>query len=221
MRLAAADLDTILHKAQAFVVAANGPVGEQESARESVKLGVRGYEIEIAHFSLASSVAFPRDLFRFCYTYTRPGKPISGLTIDLGDYSRRLSVTGESKEQVEAISKLLEKDLLRYSTKLGGATFRRVTGLCLSVGLLASIGVTGAWWWRTRACNALGMLICSTIALLLVLLLPWNRFLSGFALYQSYSPFLLIRYASQICLLSLVAALLGIPLSYFLLRERA
>jgi hypothetical protein len=53
---------------------------------------------------------------------------------------------------------------------------------------------------------------------LLVLLVPWHRYLPGFVLYQSYSPFLLIKYAPQIFFLSLVAALLGIPLSYFLLR---
>ena len=63
LRLAAADLDTILHKTHALIAAANGLAAEQGSARESVKLGVRGHEIEIPHFSLASSVAFSRELF--------------------------------------------------------------------------------------------------------------------------------------------------------------
>jgi hypothetical protein len=56
---------------------------------------------------------------------------------------------------------------------------------------------------------------------LLVLLLPWHRYLPGFALYQSYSPFLLIKYAPRIFFISLVAAVLGIPLSYLLLRGKA
>jgi len=197
---------------------ANGPASDEESARESVKLGVRGHEIEIPHFSVASSVAFPRELFRFSYTYRRPDKPISSVTIDLGDYSRRVSVTGQTAEQVEAISKVLEKDLFRFSTTIGGATFRRVAGVCLSVAFLTFLGLSSAWWWHTRASSALGMLICSTVGLLLVLLAPWDRYLPGFALYQSYSPFLLIRYAPQIFFLILVAALLGIPLSYFLPR---
>jgi hypothetical protein len=220
LRLAAADLDTILHKTHALIAAANGPVTEQESAQESVKLGVRGHEIEIPHFSLASSVAFPRELFGFSYNYRRPDKPISFVTIDLGDYSRRVSVSGEAADQVEAIAKSLENDLLRYSSAIGGATFRRVAGVCLSVGLLTSLGVSGTYWWRTRAYSALGMLICSAIALSLVLLLPWHRYLPGFVLYQNYSPFLLIRYAPQIFFLSLVVALLGIPLSYFIPRWR-
>jgi hypothetical protein len=218
LKLAATDLDTIFRKTQGLITAANGPVPEQDVARESVKLGVRGHEIEIPHFSLASSVAFPKEVFKFSYVYNRPDKPISSVTIDLGDYSRRVSVTGEAPDQVESISKSLENDLRRYSTKVGGATFRRVVGVCLSLGLLTSVGLSGAYWWRTRACDALGMLICSAIGLSLVLLVPWKKYLPGFALYQSYSPFLSIRYAPQIFLLSLVAALLGIPLSYFLFR---
>jgi hypothetical protein len=221
LKLAAADLDTILHKTQALIAAANGPVAAQESVRESVKLGVHGHEIEIPHFSVASSVAFPRELFRFSYTYRRSDKPISSVTIDLSDYSRRVSVTGKAAEQVEVISSLIENDLLRYSTAIGGVTFRRVVGVCLTAGLLILLGLSGAYWWRTRACNALGMLICSTIGLSLVLIVPWHRYLPGFALYQSYSPFLLIRYAPQIAFLGLVASLVGIPLSYFLLRRKA
>ena len=220
LKLSAADLDTILHKTHAFIALANGPAGEQESVRESVKLGVRGHEIEIPHFSLASSVAFPNEVFKFAYTYNQPDKPISSVTIDLGDHLRRVSVTGENAKQVKVTSDLIEKDLLRFSATIGGASFRRVAGMFLSVVFLTFLGLSGAWWWRTRIYSALGMLICSTVGLLLVLLLPWDRYLPGFALYQSYSSFLLIRYAPQIFFLILVAALLGIPFSYFLPRLR-
>ena len=129
---------------------------EQESARESVKLGVRGHEIEIPHFSLASSVAFPREVFRFSYTYYRPDKPISSVTLDFSDYSRRVSVTGEAADQVEAIASLLENDLLRHSTAIGGARFRRVAGVCLSVAFLTSLIVSSAYWWNTRTLQRIG-----------------------------------------------------------------
>ena len=72
LRLAATDLDTILQKVHSIVAGANGPQGEQGFAQESVKLGVRGKEIEIPHFSLASSVAFPNEVFRFAYTIIDP-----------------------------------------------------------------------------------------------------------------------------------------------------
>jgi hypothetical protein len=131
-----------------------------------------------------------------------------------------VSVTGESADQVQAITNLLENDLLRHSTTIGGAIFRRVAGMCLLVAFLTSFIFSGAYWWNTRRYSALGMLVCSALGLLLVLLVPWDRYLPGFALYQSYSPFFLVRYAAPIAFLSLIATLLGIPLSYFLPRWR-
>ena len=220
MRLAAADLDTILLKAQSLIAAANGASGEHDSGQTTVKLGVGGHEIEIPHFSMASSVAFPKEVFRFCYTYYRSDQPISSVTLDFSDYSRRVSVTGEAADQVHSITNLLENDLLRYSTTIGGALFRRVAGLCLLVAFLTPLMFSSAYWWNTRRYNALGMLVCSALGLLLVLLVPWNRYLPGFALYQSYSPFFLVRHAAPIFFISLVATLVGIPLSHFLPRWR-
>jgi hypothetical protein len=220
LTLKAVDLDTILQKAHSFIAAANGPPGDQGSIRESVTLGIGGREIEIPHFSLASSVAFPKVVFRFSYAYYRSGKPISSVTIDLRDYSRRVSVSGEAADQVEAISNLLENDLLRHTTAIGGAMFRRVAGVCLSLALLASLIVGCAYCWKTGDYNALAMPIFYAVGLMLLFRLPWERYLPGFALYQSYSPFLLVRYAPQISVLGLLATLVAIPLSYFLPRWR-
>jgi hypothetical protein len=221
LKLAATDLDAILTKAHALIAAANGPVTGQESARESVKLGVSGHEIEIPHFSMASSVAFPKEVFRFSYTYYQSDKPISSVTVDLGDYSRRVAVRGEAADQVTAVSNLLENDLCRYSTTIGGVMFRRVAGVCLSVVLLISLIFSIGYWWNTRLYSALGMLICSALGLSLVLLVRWDRYLPGFALYQSYSPFFLVRHASEISVLALLATLAGIPFSYFVARNRS
>src|SRR5262249_21371335 len=64
LKLAASQLDAILSKTHSFLNAVNGPTAEG-STRESVKLGVSGHEIEIPHLSLASSVAFPNEVFGF------------------------------------------------------------------------------------------------------------------------------------------------------------
>jgi hypothetical protein len=138
----------------------------------------------------------------------------------LGDYSRRVSVSGKAADQVEAISNQLENDLLRHATVIGGAKFRNLAGVCLSVALLISLIVSGAYCWKTGEYSALGMPICSALGLVLLFRLPWDRYLSGFALYQSYSPFLLVRYAPQISVLGLLATLVAIPLLYFLPRWR-
>jgi hypothetical protein len=86
---------------------------------------------------------------------------------------------------------------------------------------LSSLMIGGAYCWNNRNCRvALGMPICSAIGFLLLLLVPWNRFLPGFVLYQRYSSFFLIRHAPQLLLLAVLAMLAGIPLSYFLARRR-
>jgi hypothetical protein len=162
LTLAAGDLDNILLKAQSLIAATNGPRGEQDySIRESVKLGVRGKKIEIPHFSLASSVAFPRVIFKFSYFYSRSNKPISSFTVDLGDYSRRVLASGEAADQVELISKLVENDLLRHSTWIGGATFRRLAGISLSVLLLTSLIVSIVYCWNTLQRIGNANLFCS------------------------------------------------------------
>jgi hypothetical protein len=217
LKMGATDLDAILLKAHSLIDAANGP---DDSGWELVKLSIDGQDIEIPHLSLASSVAFPNEVFGFSYTYQQADKPISSVTIDLGDSLRRVSVRGGSADKVEALSKLLEKDFRRYSTAAGGLKFRRVAGICLSMLFLSSLMISGAYCWNTRNYRALGMPICSAIGFLLILLVPWNRFLPGFALYQRYSPFFLIRHAPQVLLLAVLVTLAGIPLSYFLARRR-
>lgn len=217
LKLGATDLDAILLETNAFINAANG---SEDSGWDIVKLTIDGQNIEIPHLSQASSVAFPNEVFRFSYTYQQASKPISSVTIDLGDSLRRVSVSGEAADKVGALSKLLERDFRRYATVAGGVKFRRVAGVCLSMVFLTALMISSVNYWNNRNRSALGILICSAIGFLLLLVVPWNKFVPGFVLYQRYSPFFLIRHAPEIFLLCLVAALVGIPLSYFLLRKK-
>lgn len=218
LKMGATDLDAILLKTHSVIDAANG---SEDRGEEAVKLVIHSQDIEIPHLSLASSVGFPNEVFGFSYTYNQADKPISSVTINLGDSLRRVSVTGGSADHVEQLSKLLENDFRRYSTGAGGLRFRRVAGICLSMLFLSCLMIGGAYCWNNRNCKmALGIPICSAIGFLLLLLLPWNRFLPGFVVYQNYSPFFLVRHAREIFVLSLVAALFGIPLFYFLSRKQ-
>jgi|SRR5262245_20952940 len=217
IRMGATDLDAILLETHSRIDAANG---SEDSGREVVKISIAGEEIEIPHLSVASSVAFPDEVFGFSYMYSQADKPISSVTIDLGDSLRRVSVSGESADKVEELSKLLGKDFRGYSIAGGGLKFRRVTGICLSMLFLSSLMIGAAYCWNNRNCRvALGIPICSAIGFLLVLLVPWNRFLPGFVLYQRYSPFFVVRHASEIFSVAVVAALAGIAMSYFLSRN--
>jgi len=217
LKLAATNLDAILIKTHSFTEAANG---HEDSGRETVKVTIDGQVIEIPHLSLASSVAFPNEVFGFAYTYDQSDKPISSVTIDLGDSSRRLSITGEAADKISALSNLLEKDLRRYATPIGGTKFRRLAGVCLSMLFLTSLMISSAYCWKTRNYSALGMPICSAIGFLLLLFVPWNRLLPGFVLCQRYSPFFLVRHIPEISFLAVVVALAGIPISYCLYRNK-
>lgn len=217
LKLGATDLDAILMETNAFIGVANG---SEDSGWDIVKLTIDGQNIEIPHLSQASSVAFPDEVFRFSYTYQQASKPISSVTIDLGDSLRRVSVSGESADKVEALSKVLENDFRRHATAVGGVKFRRVAGVCLSMVFLTSLMISSTYYWKNRNRSALGVLICSVVGFLIVLFVPWNRFVAGFVLYQRYSPFFLVRHAGEIFLLCLVSALVGIPLSHFLLRNQ-
>jgi hypothetical protein len=86
LKLGATDLDAILLKIHSLIDAANGP---EDLGRETVKVSIDGQDIEIPHLSLASSVAFANEVFGFSYTYQQSEKPISSVTIDLGDSLRR------------------------------------------------------------------------------------------------------------------------------------
>jgi hypothetical protein len=218
LKMGATELDAILLETHAFIDATNGP---EDSGRETVKVSIDGQNIEIPHLSLASSVAFPNELFGFSYMYNQDDKPISSVTIDLGDSLRRVSVSGESGDKIRALSNLLENELQRYSTPIGGTKFRRVAGVCLSMLFLTSLLISSAYCWTTRLHGALGMPIFSALGFLLLLLVPWNRLLPGFVLYQWYSPFFLVRHASEISVLAIVASLAGIPISYFIGRGRS
>src|SRR5438093_8070815 len=74
LKLGATDLDAILLETHALIEAANGA---EDSGREAVKVNIDGQNIEIPHLSLASSVAFPNEVFGFSYTYQQANKPIS------------------------------------------------------------------------------------------------------------------------------------------------
>src|SRR5438034_2068514 len=130
LKMGATELDAILLETHAFIDAANGP---EDSGQETVNVSIDGQNIEIPHLSLASSVAFPNEVFGFSYIYNQDDKPISSVTIDLADSLRRVSVSGQSADKVEALSKLLDKDFHRYATAAGAVKFGRLPGNWLRV----------------------------------------------------------------------------------------
>ena len=69
LKMGATDLDAILLKTHSLIDAANG---SEDLGQEAVKVIIHSQDIEIPHLSLASSVAFPNEVFGFSYTYSKP-----------------------------------------------------------------------------------------------------------------------------------------------------
>lgn len=213
--ISSSDLDDILRKAHSLIVTANGAAGERQYVREAIKAGVSGDEVEILGYSSSGSVSLPRAAYCFSYTYYRDGSSISSVRVELGDYSRRLSVTGEAQDQVEALTTLLLSNLLQHSRAIGGPLFRRMAGLLLFLALALVGVISTVHLCQTGRYMSAGGPIISALGLILLLVLPFDTFLPGFALYQGDSAFL-VRYGPEISFFGVVATVAGIPLSYFL-----
>ncbi len=108
LKLGATDLDAILLETHSFVDAANGP---EDSGWETVKVTIDGQTSRFRTYRLRAASCF-QTKFSGSLTRQQAGKPISSVTIDLGDSLRRVSVSGESADKVDALSKLLEKDFV-------------------------------------------------------------------------------------------------------------
>jgi len=106
-------------------------------------------------------------------------------------------------------------DLLYYSTSIGGTEFRNFAAFFLFMLLFISLILTGMYCWINKRPRAIGMPILSLLVLVLLLVLPFDKILPGFAIYNG-DPSFLVRYAPQISFLGLIVSLLGIAFSYFL-----
>ncbi len=209
--ISVSDLDEILKRAHSLIVTANGS-SERQSA-ETIILGADGDDVKIYDHTLVG-VSLPQASYNLSYNYDTIGAPISSLVVLLNDSTRLLRVSGESKDQVESITTFLESSINKHSIHMGGHEFRFFLGY--SLGCIFSAFLIGGiiTIWQSKSCKRIGIPICSAIGLLLILVLPYERFLVGFALYQGDSS-VLVRYGPQLSFISLLITILGIALSCF------
>jgi len=185
------------------------------SFRESVRFSTDKVTIEISgHSFLSSGVKLPEASYRFSYGYFNSNNPISGLDIDFSNYSRTFFVSGSSPEQVDALSAMLEKDLLSFSSSIGGSSFQIVISL-LKLILVIAIILTTITCIATKQIQVVVVPIFLSIILFFLNFLPFDDILSGFAVYAGDSS-IFIRYGPQITFWGVVITIIGIPLSYLL-----
>jgi hypothetical protein len=106
----------------------------------------------------------------------------------LGDSLRRVSVSGESADKVDALSKLLEKDFRRYATAAGGLKFRRVLDMPFDVLFNIAYDQQRVLLEHSKP-HRVGDSDLFRVGFLLVLLVPWNRFLPALCFISAIRPF--------------------------------
>jgi hypothetical protein len=218
IKMSYSDLQELLDKVSKVILTANPkyiPDKYFGCLGENVTFSTNKEKIEISgHSFLSSNARLPKASYGFLYSYRCSDNLISDVSIYFTNYSRTFSVSGRSPEQVDALSAMLEKDLLNFSTRIGGDWFRLVIGL-VKLFLICLILLVTLYSIVEKRLKLIGVPIFSLIILISLYSLPFDDILSGFAVYTGDSSSL-IRYGPQITFWGLMITIIGIPLSYLL-----
>jgi hypothetical protein len=214
IRLSDGDLQKEIDKISNLTKSANASAAI--SYRENVTFVSGKNKVEISGHQFLSEVGIPKSSYGFQYSFfTSDEAPISDVSIRFDDYSRRTSVSGNSPEQVDAIFSTIESDFKDYSTLIGGSLTRVFTLVILACIFFMGIVVGLGNCIENKSVRKLGVPISSAIGMILIFTLPFKDILAGFAVYKGDAS-IIVRYGYQISFASLLIALLGIPLSYYL-----
>jgi len=218
LRMSLNQLQAILGKGVTLMKAANGT---SLMVRDEMELGRRELKIKIAGNQLVTDRARIPDPFdAFEYTgATRDPAPIGRLELSFRDYSRTLSVEGESPDQVDALFAALRGELLPLSTTFGGSTFRNLISYTTYV-ILGSILLTLVIVWTfTRLHILLLPIVLIILIISAAILLPLDDIFAGFLVVRGEASFI-VRYEAEITFASFIIAALMIPISLILILPR-
>lgn len=197
--------------------AANGsaPLRREELDLQRGELRVRmsGHRLE------QDRARLPQTLDRFEYTAsTRDAAPVSRISLSFWDFSRTLSVEGQSPDQVDAVFSVLRDDLWKLSTLIGGPIFgslRFMAMFLLGLGLL----FLGSSWLQTCRRTLLAPILFVVALLIALVFLPIDDLLSGFTVVRGDASFM-VRYGAEMSFWGLIIGVIGLGLSLVpLLRQ--
>jgi hypothetical protein len=217
LKISLTDMQFALEKAANLLSDTNRDGGKKPKdifLRETLRLGTGPDEIEVAGHSFPANAYVPKAAYALSYSYSWTDAPVSRLQLDLGDYTRRLSVSGTAVDQVEAISAALERDLSQNSA-IGGDMVRTVGGGLLFLILVMSLLMSGSFCFVERQWRLLGMPIFSLVGLVLLFTLPFRDIFAGFAVYQGETSWI-VRFEPQMAFLAFPLTIASIALSFLI-----
>lgn len=195
------DLLRIVQRARGFVAQSTPDSTLVYSDELSVSDGVR--RVSASGSAIDSlRVLAPKKATQVDYRLSQRPAPIDAVTIDLGDWSRVVRISGSSPEQVEALSALLREDLGAHRALLAGPKLRLLAGVLLLVGSVVWFYLPGARPKWTQ----LGVFVLAQVAIYLP---PWEQWLAGTAVYTESASFA-VRHSGSISLAGLVLAVASV-----------
>jgi hypothetical protein len=216
-RLSLGELASILQRTFNLVSNANWQATNTAGLHEKVSLSNAAGEVEAQGHSLAGEVKWPKTAYRLTYSYSWVGAPISDVRLQCSDGSREIRVVGKNMDQVGAICDAVARDFAPYATAAGGPKARFLARLVFFVIFSMVFTVSAPHCLATRNWKATGIPVGSVVGIILVLTLPFEEWLAGFAAFQGNSTFL-PRHAPEVTFLGMLATLAGISISYYLPR---
>jgi hypothetical protein len=215
IRMGQDDLVEAIRKIQDKLRVANGASSTNPSTApiEFLQLSDED-EIKVAENGLRSwgfLARAPRLTLDVHYHYIlETDAPITRIDLVLADDSRVLSVTGQSENEVNALSALLMEELNKHTVSLAGPVFRIVLWVMLMVFLFA---VSLLIQWKHNSFGLRTQIIHVPVVLFLWCLAAWlpaERWFPGTAVFQG-DPSFANRNAGLIGLIGLIITIISIP----------
>lgn len=206
IRMTYDDLSRLLTKVHNFVRNANAGT-ELIYVQEQVTLETGTAMVRlVGPFSPSVFESAPPVAYAVSYEYSDVGAPIAAVRIELRDYQRRITITGRSQDQVDALAAMLNSDLKRHERLLGGPGFRSGAGAVLFL-----LGVLVTFAPRREAASRLMMAlpVVGPLIMVSVWLFPWDHWIPGTAIYASDDS-VLVRQAPLISILGVLLTIFGI-----------
>jgi hypothetical protein len=196
------DLDHILVNVKSQLVSANKAT--KDNGRPSAKATIEAGEESITlpdWESLLSVKSAPNPGRAFRFVFTQSDSSVSRVEIALSDAYRQLIVEGADAAQVNAIYSYLKDAFDDFRVSIGGYSFRSVIGLLAgSLGgsliiqpFLHPLIMRVLEPSRTVVYPGKGSLfsiLCGVSVLLIVFMLPWGDWFTGFAVYTGSTSFI-------------------------------
>jgi hypothetical protein len=205
VRMSLADVATLLEKARGFL-SASGSLKDRTTDTLTLSDGVRRFQLA-NDFSPTALKGAPNFSDEFSYSFIASAGPVTGVSIDLSDFRRRVSVKGPNQAQVEALAQLLQAEFQDHVTHAAGPTARLVVAIILIlIGFILINYYEGRYW----------LLGVGALILLMGFGMVFNTgdfWLPGVAIYRG-SPDFLTRYEKELTLFGLILgiAALGVHL---------